>query len=124
MATRMDVLASHLSAHPQAAPAAGPVRTILLATEKPFAAAAVAALEKVVSAAPGFRLKKLENAGLCLIPKHSRRVLRVLGGSGTADEAAPQLDADALIVRSDLAHKDVFESADKLQIVVRAGAGE
>ena len=75
---------------------------VLIATEKPFAAAAVEGIRKEV-----------EGAGheLALLEKYT--------------ETAQLLDAvkDALIIRSDKATAEVFEAAKNLKIVVRAGAG-
>ena len=77
---------------------------VLVATEKPFAAAAV----------DGIR-KEIENAGhqLSLLEKYTEK-------QQLLDAVA---DADALIVRSDKITADVLDAAKKLQIVVRAGAG-
>ena len=77
---------------------------VLIATEKPFAAAAVEGIRKEV-----------EGAGheLALLEKYT--------------EIAQLLDAvkdvDALIIRSDKATAEVFDAAKNLKIVVRAGAG-
>ncbi len=77
---------------------------VLVATEKPFAAAAV----------DGIR-KEVEEAGnqLVLLERYADR-------QQLLDAVA---DADALIVRSDKVTKDVLDAAQKLKIVVRAGAG-
>lgn len=77
---------------------------ILVATEKPFAAAAVNGIRKIV-----------EEAGheLALLEKYTDKA-RLL-------EAVA--DADALIVRSDKVTAEVIAAAPKLKIVVRAGAG-
>lgn len=77
---------------------------ILVATEKPFSAKAVAAIRKAV-----------EDAGhtFAIIEKYT-----------SPDELyAAVADADALIVRSDKVTEAVFKAAPKLKIVVRAGAG-
>lgn len=77
---------------------------VLLATQKPFAAAAVAGIREIVEQA-GYELALLEKY---------------------ADEAAlvaAVADADALIVRSDKVSAAVVEAAPQLKIVVRAGAG-
>jgi len=79
-------------------------RTVLLATEKAFAAEAVGKIEAVIKAA-GYTLKKLENY------------------KSPADLEAAVADADAMIIRSDIVGKDVVQKAEKLKIVVRAGAG-
>lgn len=77
---------------------------VLVATDKPFAKAAVDGIREIV-----------EGAGhtLALLEKY------------TAPEElyAAVADADALIVRSDKVTKEVVERAKNLKIVVRAGAG-
>ncbi len=77
---------------------------VLIATEKPFAAAAVESIRKEV-----------EGAGheLALLEKYTE----------TAQLLDAVKDADALIIRSDKATAEVFEAAKNLKIVVRAGAG-
>ncbi len=77
---------------------------ILVATEKPFAAAAVNGIREIV-----------ENAGheLVLLEKYTVK-------SQLLEAVA---DADALIVRSDKVTDEVVEAAKNLKIVVRAGAG-
>lgn len=77
---------------------------VLIATEKPFAAAAVEGIRKEV-----------EGAGheLALLEKYTE----------TAQLLDAVKDADALIIRSDKATAEVFEAAKNLKIVVRAGAG-
>ena len=77
---------------------------VLLATEKPFAASAVAEIRKVV-----------EDAGyeLALLEKYT----------DVTQFHAAVADADALIIRSDLVTPEVLDAAKKLKIVVRAGAG-
>ena len=77
---------------------------ILLATEKPFAAAAVDGIRKIV-----------ETAGheLVLLEKYTDKAQLI--------EAVA--DADAMIVRSDKVTEDVAAAARNLKIVVRAGAG-
>ena len=77
---------------------------ILVATEKPFAAAAVEGIKKEV-----------ETAGhqLALLEKYTDK-------QQLTDAVA---DADALIVRSDKVTADVLDAARQLKIVVRAGAG-
>lgn len=80
------------------------MRTILVATQKPFAAVAKASIDKVAAAA-GYKVEYFE--------KYS-------------DEQAlcsAVADADALIVRSDKVTSKVVQAAQKLKIVVRAGAG-
>lgn len=77
---------------------------ILLATQKPFAAAAVAGIRNIV-----------EEAGY---------ELAILDKYESAEELkAAAADADAMIVRSDKVTKEVVEAAKSLKIVVRAGAG-
>lgn len=77
---------------------------ILLATQKPFAAAAVAGIRHIVE----------ENGHeLVLLEKYAAQ----------EDLVAAVADADALIVRSDKVTAEVVEAAANLKIVVRAGAG-
>jgi D-3-phosphoglycerate dehydrogenase len=83
---------------------AGKQRTVLLATEKAFAAGAVSKIESATSAAK-YTLKRLEN--------YKRK----------ADLLEAVADVDALIIRSDIVDQAVIDSAKKLKIVVRAGAG-
>lgn len=77
---------------------------ILLATQKPFAAAAVAGIKKIA-----------EEAGheLVLLEKYAEQ----------SDFVAAVADVDAIIVRSDKVTAEVVEAAKNLKIVVRAGAG-
>lgn len=77
---------------------------ILVATEKPFAAAAVNGIREIV-----------EKAGheLVLLEKYTEK----------AQLLEAVADADALIVRSDKVTAEVVEAAKNLKIVVRAGAG-
>lgn len=76
---------------------------VLVATEKPFAAAAVNGIREIVEEA-GYEMALLER--------------------GThADLVEAVADADALIVRSDIVDRDVLDAAERLRIVVRAGAG-
>src|SRR5574344_398070 len=77
---------------------------VLVATEKPFAKAAVDGIRNIV-----------EGAGhtLALLEKYT-----------TPQELiAAATDADAMIVRSDKVTSEVVEASGKLKIVVRAGAG-
>jgi len=77
---------------------------VLVATQKPFAKAAVDGIRKIVE----------ENGHtLALLEKYTE----------TAELLAAVADADALIVRSDKVTAEVVEAARKLKIVVRAGAG-
>ena len=77
---------------------------VLIATEKPFAAAAVEGIRKEV-----------EGAGnqLSLLEKYTEKAQLL--------EAVK--DTDALIVRSDKVDAEVLDAARQLKIVVRAGAG-
>ncbi len=77
---------------------------VLVATQKPFAAAAVAGIRKIV-----------EEAGhtLALLEKYTDQ----------RELEAAVADADALIVRSDKVTAQVVAAAKQLKIVVRAGAG-
>jgi len=77
---------------------------VLVATEKPFAKAAVDGIREIV-----------EKAGneLALLEKYTE----------TAQFKAAVADADALIVRSDKVTAEIVEAAKKLKVVVRAGAG-
>ena len=77
---------------------------VLVATEKPFAAAAVNGIREIV-----------EGAGheLALLEKYTEKEQLL--------EAVA--DADALIVRSDKVTAEVVAAAKQLKIVVRAGAG-
>lgn len=77
---------------------------ILLATQKPFAAAAVAGIRNIVEEA-GYELSILEKY------------------ESAEELKAAAADADAMIVRSDKVTREVVEAAKSLKIVVRAGAG-
>lgn len=77
---------------------------ILLATEKPFSAAATSGI-KEIAAAGGHEVALLEKY------TSPDKLLKAVA------------DADALIVRSDKVTREVIEAAGKLKIVVRAGAG-
>ncbi|HCZ22098.1 MAG TPA: 3-phosphoglycerate dehydrogenase [Rikenellaceae bacterium] len=77
---------------------------VLLATQKPFAAAAVAGIRNIVEEA-GYELAILEKY-------ESPEQLK-----------AAASEADAMIVRSDKVTRDVIEASQSLKIVVRAGAG-
>ncbi len=79
-------------------------KTVLLATEKPFSAAA---RNEVVAI--------IEQAG------YKARVLESYKGKAPLIEAIA--DADAAIVRSDIIDAEVLGAAKKLALVVRAGAG-
>lgn len=77
---------------------------VLVATEKPFAKAAVDGIRKLV-----------EGAGLelVLLEKYTDK----------SDLLNAVADVDAMIVRSDKVTAEVIEAANNLKIVVRAGAG-
>ncbi len=77
---------------------------VLVATEKPFAAAAVEGIRQVVEGA-GYELALLEKY------------------ADHQDFIDAAKDADAIIIRSDNANADVIAAANKLKIIVRAGAG-
>ncbi len=77
---------------------------VLIATQKPFSAAAVAGIKDIVTKA-GHEFAALEK-----YPEQS-------------DHVAAVADADALIIRSDKVTSEVLDAAKKLKIVVRAGAG-
>lgn len=77
---------------------------VLVATEKPFAPAAVEQIRKLT-----------ENAG------HQFALLEKYEDKSELLEAVS--DADALIIRSDKATKEVIDSANELKIIIRAGAG-
>lgn len=77
---------------------------VLVATEKPFAAAAVEGIRKEVEAAGN---------ELALLEKYTEK-------QQLLDAVA---DADALIIRSDKVDAEVLAAAKNLKIVVRAGAG-
>lgn len=77
---------------------------ILVATQKPFAPAAVASIRQVI-----------EDAGyeMVLLEKYA----------SAEDLTKAVADADAIIIRSDVVDAKVLEAAKNLKIVVRAGAG-
>ncbi len=77
---------------------------VLVATEKPFAKAAVDQIEAIVKEA-GFEFALLEKY------------------TDNAELLDAVKDADAVIVRSDKVTSEVVEAAKELKIVVRAGAG-
>lgn len=77
---------------------------ILVATEKPFAKAAVDGIRAIIEAA-GFELALLEKY------------------TDVSEFYKAVEDAEGLIVRSDKVTKEVIEHAKNLKIVVRAGAG-
>ena len=77
---------------------------ILVATEKPFASAAVNGIREEVEAAGN---------ELVLLEKYTEK----------AQFLDAVKDADALIIRSDKVDAEVLDAAKQLKIVVRAGAG-
>ncbi len=80
------------------------MRKVLIATDKPFAKVAVDGIRRITDAA-GYELVLLE--------KYTDK----------ADLLKAVADVDAMIIRSDIADKDVLAAGKKLKIVVRAGAG-
>ena len=77
---------------------------VLIATQKPFAAAAVNGIKEILQAAG-----------------HDAVLLEKYAGQDELMAAAA--DADGMIVRSDKVTAEVIAAAPKLKIVVRAGAG-
>ncbi len=80
------------------------MKKVLVATEKPFAKAAVDGIRAIIDGA-GFETVLLEKY------------------TDNAQLLSAVADADALIVRSDKVTAEVVEAAKQLKIVVRAGAG-
>jgi D-3-phosphoglycerate dehydrogenase len=80
------------------------MKTILVATDKPFAKTAVEGIRKIVEDA-GFKLALLESY------TQKEELLTAVA------------EADAIIIRSDIVDADVLDAAKNLKIVVRAGAG-
>ena len=80
------------------------MKKVLVATDKPFAKVAVDGIRQVITAA-GYELLLLE--------KYTAK----------ADLLKAASEADAMIIRSDIADKEVLEAGKNLKIVVRAGAG-
>lgn len=76
---------------------------ILVFTEKPFAPAAVKAIENVVNA--------------------SGNEIEVVEGGTREDLLRAVINANALIVRSDKVDANVMDAAPELKVIVRAGAG-
>ncbi len=79
-------------------------KTVLLATEKPFSAAA-----------------RDEVVGIIKQAGYTARVLESYKGKGPLLEAIA--DVDAAIIRSDIVDAEVLDAAKQLKLVVRAGAG-
>ena len=77
---------------------------ILVATQKPFSAAAVGGIKEIVTAA-GHEFAALEKY------------------ADASELIAAVADVDALIIRSDKVTAEVLDAAKQLKIVVRAGAG-
>lgn len=77
---------------------------ILIATEKPFAVAAVKAMEEIITAA-GIEVVKLEKY------TEKKQLLEAVAA------------VDGIIIRSDIVDAEVLDAAKNLKIVVRAGAG-
>ncbi|MBO4843181.1 MAG: 3-phosphoglycerate dehydrogenase [Bacteroidales bacterium] len=77
---------------------------VLVATQKPFSAAAVKGIKDILTGA-GHQVEVLENY------------------AAQADFVAAVADVDAIIIRSDKVTEEVINAAPKLKIVVRAGAG-
>jgi len=80
------------------------MKTVLVATKKPFASEAVENIKKLTEEA-GYKFNLLEKY-------ETEEQLK---------EAVKE--ANALIVRSDKIHSGIIEVADKLEVIVRAGAG-
>lgn len=80
------------------------MKKVLVATEKPFAKVAVDGIRQIIEKA-GYELRLLEKY------------------PSQADFINAVGDVDAIIIRSDIVDKQVFEAAKNLKIVVRAGAG-
>jgi D-3-phosphoglycerate dehydrogenase len=80
------------------------MKKVLVATEKPFAPAAVAQIKEVLDKA---------NYELVLLEKYT----------DNSEFLKAVEDVDALIVRSDKVTKEVVDAAKNLKIVIRAGAG-
>jgi D-3-phosphoglycerate dehydrogenase len=78
--------------------------TVLVATVKPFAPKAVEGIKKIV-----------DDAG------YEFRLLEAYQDQKEFIEAVT--DADALIIRSDLANREVIEAGNQLKLIVRGGAG-
>jgi len=80
------------------------MKKVLVATDKPFAPVAVKGIKEVLDKA-GYELVLLEKY------------------TSQNDFINAVKDVDAVIIRSDIASKEVLDAAEKLKIVVRAGAG-
>lgn len=80
------------------------MKTVLIATDKPFAPAAIRKIRKIVEK-QGYYLKLLEKY------TSKQELLNAIQ------------DVDAVIIRSDIIDSEVIKVAKKLKIIVRAGAG-
>ncbi len=80
------------------------MKKVLVATEKPFAPAAVAQIKEVLDKA---------NYELVLLEKYTDK----------SDLLKAVENVDAMIVRSDKVTKEVIDASNNLKIVIRAGAG-
>lgn len=80
------------------------MKKILVATQKPFAATAIENMVKMAED-KGYQVQRLE--------KYAEQ----------ADFVNAVADADAIIIRSDVADKTVIDAAKNLKVIVRAGAG-
>lgn len=80
-------------------------KKILVATDKPFASEAISLMKAVIANKPDYKIELLE--------KYTE----------VAQFKAAVKDADALIIRSDIASKEIIDAANQLKIIVRAGAG-
>ncbi|MDP2336637.1 MAG: NAD(P)-dependent oxidoreductase [Bacteroidota bacterium] len=80
------------------------MKRVLIATDKPFASAAVKQIAGIIADA-GYEIKMLE--------KYTSK----------AELLEAVEDVHAIIIRSDIIDREVLEAAKELEIVVRAGAG-
>ena len=80
-------------------------KVILVATEKPFAKAAIDRMKEVVAKNPDFELKLLESY------TDKQELLDAVK------------DVDGLIIRSDKVTREVLAAAKNLKVVARGGAG-
>jgi D-3-phosphoglycerate dehydrogenase len=80
------------------------MKKILIATEKPFAPAAVAQMKKIAETA---------SYEIVLLEKYEDKQALINAVA----------DVDAMVIRSDKATQEVLDAAKNLKIIVRAGAG-
>jgi D-3-phosphoglycerate dehydrogenase len=80
-------------------------KKILVATQKPFAADAIKKMKAIIEKHDGYELELLEKY------------------SDQEEFKKAVKDADALIIRSDKANREIIEAAQNLKIIVRGGAG-